>query len=441
MDLTDFSGLRAQGESPSVSYLDGGCFNSWPFVAFTYLDVLLLVVETEKDHPSPILPTIRPSLMTAVLSRAPPSIADRNPFESSTGQQNMRKRKFFERAFASSRAASRDMFHTTRSLYRREHVSELISTIEPPQDVVQVKPSAPEQDDEAMKTASGDDGDLTLQLKSFIPGVKPTMNETDEHSDSIHRTRPLTPEANDQREIQQPDMYTLFPRPPSPLTRSKTQISQSNKSKRLGYVPPDPTERPSHVQFRPPIPPRKDSLPQKRALLNLVDQSTSKGDMRDSMQSVTAYVSAEYSEIPATPTLTMTSWLSDPDGPPDDWASWNRPIKALQPVSENTGSVSATTRPQLGPRSKTAPGYSTVEAPTELTDAAYERVLREKLRHHAGQVRKRIDTSTYYSPTVRQNEMEIHLTFVRAAEEILKQSPIWHGAPDDTMKMKYLLEI
>ena len=233
----------------------------------------------------------------------------------------------------------------------------------------------------------------------------------------------------------------------------------------------DPRPRPLHLQHRPEIPLRKDSLPvdqrrkdsipaERQVFLDLVEETVKSGHFRDSTQSVTAYVSAEYSsEMTVASTLSMTSWLSDPDGPPDDLAPWNRPstsmktptIDSLLATSQpNTDSLAVPTpaRPGVGPRSKTAPIYSNAMAPVEQEDAAYDRILREKLKHHAGQVKKRLDTSTYYSPTVRQNEIEVHLAFVRAAEEILKQSPIWYGsatpaggAIDQGARMNYLLRV
>ncbi len=417
----------------------------------------------------------------------------------------MRKRKVFERALASSRAVSRDLLHTTRSLYRRDHVNELVPRMEPRADVLQAKPPLAREDAGAIRPLNGDDGDLTLQLRSFIPGITLVTDENEEYPDSIRRTRPLTPpedsrgraspileihslfprppssvkrsdstrrsrpltpENGDGRQNSSPETHSLFPRPPSSvkgprppssMKRSKTEFSpphsktpsdsksqpkskNSSKSK-ISYDASQPTDSPLNVNSRPPIPPRKDSLPQRRVGFNLLDQVTN-GDMRDSIQSVTAYVSADYSEIPTTPPLTMTSWLSDPDGPPDDLASWNQPSTAQQRRGDRSkGSAPAATRPQMAPRSKTTPTFNTAVPPAELPDARYERILREKLRHHAGQVKKRLDTSTYYSPTVRQNEVEIHLAFVRAAEEILKQSPIWHGAQDDAMKLRYLLEV
>lgn len=367
--------------------------------------------------------------------------------------QNVRKRKLFERAFASTRTISRDIVHTTRSLYRRDHVNELVSTVEPQTSVNAVAskpwPASDGYDDGPSKAVNGDDGgDLTMQLKSFSPGATRFSNENEEYPNSINRTRPVTPENNEDHETPLPALHTLFPRPPTGASSLKRSNSEYQPRKaQSSSQSPEGMQQAFHVQFhRPSIPPRKESLPKQRVYLNLVDQS-SRSRKRDSTQSVTAYVTAEYtSDAPATPTLTMTSWLSDPDGPPDDLASWNRPIVPQQPINSvatqpSSGAVgSAATRPQMAPRSKTTPVFSTAVPPVELPDAAYERVLREKLRHHAGQVKKRLDTSTYYSQTVRQNEIEIHLAFVRAAEEILKQSPFWRGPNDDMMQMKYLLE-
>ena len=143
--------------------------------------------------------------------------------------------------------------------------------------------------------------------------------------------------------------------------------------------------------------------------LDLVEQTTKASDSRDSIQSVTAYMSAENSSEK----LTMTFWLSDAEGPPDVLASWNRP--GTNPQMPHVDSVSAASRPQMGSRSKTTPVYSNPFTPQEQSNAAYDRIRREKLRHHAGLVKKRVDTSTYYSPTARQDEIEFHLAFVRAA--------------------------
>ena len=183
-----------------------------------------------------------------------------------------------------------------------------------------------------------------------------------------------------------------------------------------------------NVEF--PLPPRKDSL-HNRAFLNVVDQPTK---VVDSTQSVTAYVSAEYTEIATTTSLTHTSWLSDPDCDTDD---------ILAPIANGNWANGPTrARPKLGSRSQTTPVYKTTDiAPPELPDAAYERILREKLRHHAGQVTKRLGVTTFAIPhTMQGNDIETHLAFVRAAEELLKQSPVWRAGGDHTARMNYLLE-
>ena len=357
--------------------------------------------------------------------------------------QDVPKRRMLGRALG----VSRDILHSTRSLYRRERADELVSTIGP---LAQAKlPVAHvKEDNGASKIMHSEKrSDMTLQLDGLSLDFPSPVDRREEHSHSIHRTRPLSPEqgsqsgskaeSRSQSQSQRPSTHAnpLFsPAPPS-LARSKTSFSIPKPS--TSYEAPSETRgQPLRLPSRPEIPPRKDSLPlERRVLLDLVDQTTKAGDFRDSTQSVTAYVSAEYSSE----TLSMTSWLSDPDGPADELASWNRPVAS--PQMPHVDSVIASARPQMGSRSKTTPVYSTAVAPQEQPNAAYERILREKLRHHAGQVRKRLDTSTYYSPTVRQNEIEVHLAFVRAAEEILKQSPIWHGSLDESTKIKYLLDV
>lgn len=383
--------------------------------------------------------------MASGSSTSPSPLFGHMRFLDSSFERNRQKRRIFGRALG-----VRDILHSTRSLYRRDNIDELVSTTQPttqPQARSVVWSPHLQQDGAATKPVQKRDGyDLASGSGSFRPDTSSLLDEKDEHehSHAIHRTRPLTPEHSSQyrSESERPvaDVSSQFPRPPSSLKRTKTSFSIPTS-----MTVSDPCDQPLHTQSGSPIPPRKDS--RTGVILNLVDQRTTKGnDFRDSIQSVTAYVTADYSsERATTPTLTLTSWLSDPDGPPDDLASWNTPA-TKPPQQPRHGSVSASTRPQLGPRSKTTPIYSTAVPPQEMPDAAYERILREKLRHHAGQVKKRLDTSTYYSPTVRQNEIEVHLAFVRAAEEILKQSPVWHGSANVTgianteTKLKYLLE-
>ena len=77
--------------------------------------------------------------------------------------QDVRKSKMLGRALG----LSRDILHSTRSLYRRERANELVSTIEP---LVEGKiPLAPvKEDNGASKVMHGENrGDMTLQLEGL----------------------------------------------------------------------------------------------------------------------------------------------------------------------------------------------------------------------------------------------------------------------------------
>lgn len=426
------------------------------------------------------------------------------PVNVSSAQNARRHQNFLGRAIG----ASRDLLRNTRSVSRREYVSELASTtIEP-----RAWPKPPNSPAHAM----GHDGEVPLakseagantamDFEAAVPDV-PLPPGLEHEIPSFHRTRPLSPEGGARIENMpgsrsqnllpiKDGLNPLSLHPPSSLKKPKTtfNIPQASSTQAGASVSRAPTgagtsHAPMEVKFdnplrprphptvrfpsatanlipsRPEIPTRKDSLPaERRVLQDLVDQTVRSGDFCDSRQSVTAYVSAEYSsDLTHVSTLSMTSWLSDPDGPPDDLVSWNQPatarrdsVTAVDPSESARPQVEtllAPPRPSLAPRSKSSPIYSNVMAPQEQSDARYERILREKLRHHAAQVKKRLDTSTYYSPTVRQGEIEVHLAFVRAAEEILKQSPIWYGSSqagdgglgggmDEGARIRYLLQV